>query len=253
MEDIVDFILDSPQQRDYVIDQLISSDSGYGLIGGRTGLGKTNLLLNLGACLSLGLPFFGLPTKKSRVAYLGFEGGDDNLRERGIKILCRTSFPEPGWFQRDRMGRFVLLDRGNEAKFRQLIKPFDVVLIDPIKWLLGANYTKPDAVAEFTNVFTRIMHQEKKIAIAAIQMKKRDNRVKIEPGDIFEIKGAADYVEDAAFVLLLERSELRGKNVAPELRDKYLTLHFAKHREAVKDLPSLELFYDQNQCEFKVV
>jgi len=187
------------------------------------------------------------------VAYLGFEGGDENLRDRAIKILLRTSFPETDWFQRDRMEGFVLQASGNDAKFRKLIKPFDVILIDPIKWLVGANYTKPDAVAQFTNSLTQILHQEKKVAIAAIQMKKRDNRVKLEPGDVFEIKGAADYVEDAAFVLLLERSELRSKNIPSGLKDKYLTLHFAKHREAVKDLASLELLYDDNQCEFKIV
>ena len=62
-EDIMDFISKKRPQRDYIIDQLISSGSGYGLAAGRTGLGKTNMLLNLGFWLALGLPFFGLPTK----------------------------------------------------------------------------------------------------------------------------------------------------------------------------------------------
>ena len=86
-----------------------------------------------------------------------------------------------------------------------------------------------------------------------MQICKRDPKVKIEPGDLFALKGAADYVEDAAFALMLERSELRGKYVAPELKDRYLTLYFAKRREATRDLSSIELYYDYDHYEFQVV
>jgi RecA-family ATPase len=79
-QDFTEFIFKEIPNKDFIIDQLISSDSnGYGVIAGRTGLGKTNMGLNLGFCLSLGKPFFGLATKKSRVIYLGFEGGESNL------------------------------------------------------------------------------------------------------------------------------------------------------------------------------
>ena len=66
-------------------------------------------------------------------------------------------------------------------------------------------------------------------------------------------KNQVDYVEDAAFALLLERRELRGRSVPPQLKDRCLTLYFAKHREATRDLPPIDLFYDYAKCEFQVV
>jgi len=72
-------------------------------------------------------------------------------------------------------------------------------------------------------------------------------------GDVFEAKGAADYAEDAAFILMLERSDLRGKHVPAAEKDGYLTLHFAKHGEAVKDLVPINLFYGYDYCEFQII
>lgn len=251
-----EFILSSPPQRDYLIDQLIGSDSGYGIIAGRTGLGKTNLILNLGYWLALGEPFFGLSTKRSKVCYLPFEGSDENLKERCEKILFRGpnyDIPEDDWYQIGRIDSLVLLERNNRSRFREMIRPFDIILLDPIKWMVGGNYTKPDVAAQFTRALVEILHDEGKVAIFSMQIRKRDPRVKVEPGDLFGLKGAADYVEDAAFVLLLERSELRGRNITAHLKDRYLTLHFAKHREATRDLDSVELFYDYDHCNFQVM
>ena len=119
--------------------------------------------------------------------------------------------------------------------------------------MVGHHYTQPDTVSQFTNKLTQILRHEGKIAILSMQVRKRDRRVKIEPGDLFELKGAADYVEDAAFTLLLERSELRGKGILPEQKDRHLTLYFAKHREATEDLPPIELYYDYESCQFQIV
>ena len=119
--------------------------------------------------------------------------------------------------------------------------------------MVGNGYTKPDRVANFTRALIEILRQEGKIAIFSMQIRKRDPRVKIEPGDLFELKGAADYVEDAAFAVLLERSELRGKNIPVELKDRYLTLYFAKHREATRDLEPIDLLYDYDDCNFEIV
>jgi len=99
MQNIVEFIVSSSQQREYVIDQLISKDSGYGIIAARTGLGKTNLTLNLALCLANGMDFLGLTTKRSKVAYFAFEGGEDNLKDRCLKIITRTPTPQDDWLQ----------------------------------------------------------------------------------------------------------------------------------------------------------
>ena len=252
-KDIMDFLGEKRQERAYTIDQLFSQGSGYGLIAGRTGLGKTNLLLNLGFRLALGLHFFGLAIKKCKVGYFAFEGSEDNLRDRSYKILMRGLVPDEGWLQVDRIDSFILLSKSGRDKFRDMLRPFDVIMLDPIKWMVGEGYTEPKRVAEFTKAVVEIMRDENKFAIFSAQIRKRDPRVKIEPGELFELKGAADYVEDATFALLLERSELRGQKVPQAMKDRHLTLYFAKHREATRDLSPIELLYDYDKCEFEVV
>jgi hypothetical protein len=252
-QDILEFVTSQQDKKNYIINQLFSTDSSYGIIAGRTGLGKTNMMLNLAFWLGKGEPFFKLQVQKRKVLYRAFEGGEENLKERCLRIMIRTGFPEKDWLQIERVEPFVLLEKGNVDKFKKMIEPFDIVLLDPIKWMVGANYTQPDRVADFTKTLTKTLHQDGKTAILSMQIRKRDTRVKIEPGDLFELKGAADYVEDAAFAVLLERSELRGKNVAAQLKDRHLTLYFAKHREATRDLEPVELFYEYDTCEFKVV
>jgi hypothetical protein len=251
MEDVMEFIASQTPNKDYVIDQLISLGSGYGLAVGRTSLGKTNLLLNLGFHLALGIPFLGMPTKKSRVGYFGFEGDEDNLRNRASRIVMRGLIPDKGWFQVGRIDSLIVVK--NKDVFRKMITPFDIVMFDPIKWMVGGDYTQPKAVSEFTKVITEILRQEGKIAIFSVQIRKPDPRLKIEPGDLMSTKGAGDYVEDSTFALLLERSELRGRGIPQETKDRYLTLSFVKHREATRDLPPLNLFYDYDKCEFKVL
>ena len=250
-ENILEFITKSSTEKDYIIDQLIRKDSGYGIIAGRTGLGKTNMLLNLSMWLAMGEPFFELNTKKSRVLYLGFEGGRENLQDRYTKLILRRTGPVPEgeWLQVERKDSFVLAK--NKDEFKELISPFDVVMLDPIKWAVGGDYTRPCVAAEFTKTLIEILRSEGKTAIISMQIRKPDTRVKVDPGDLFSLKGAADYVEDAAFTLLLERSEMRGRNISAKEKDRYLTLYYAKHREATRDLTPVELFYDYDNCEFK--
>jgi len=252
--DVSDFIVSNAEEKEYLIDQLIRCDSGYALVVGKTGLGKTNLALTMADCLARGTPFFGLKTKQAKVLYLAFEGGEENLRDRLTKIILRQAgFPDPDYFHIERVNSFVLTDRRVEAKFRDMLRPFDVVVIDPIKWFVGRDYTRPERASEFTKKLTEVLREEDKIAILTSQVRKRDNRTKIEPGDVFEAKGAADYAEDAACILLLEKMELRGKHVPAAQRDRYLTLYFAKHREAVRDLAPIDLFYEYDACEFTTV
>jgi hypothetical protein len=171
-----------------------------------------------------------------------------------LKIFLREGeTPEKGYFNIHLLDSFVLTAPGNKDKLRLIIQNFDIVLIDPIKWMAGMNYTQPNQAALFTNALVQLMRQEHKIAIIFMQIRKEDPRIKINPGELFTIKGAGDYIEDSSFTLLLERSELRGQNVAPSLKDRHITLYYAKHREATRDLSSVELFYEYDSCEFRVV
>ena len=251
-QDILDFLKnDYSKKKDYVIDQLISTD-GYGIIAGRTSLGKTNLLLNLSVWIAKGYLFFTYTLKKIKVGYFAFEGGEPNIQDRYQKIITREGEPEAGWLDVARISPFELTNK-SVGRFKQLIAPYDLVMFDPIKWLVGRNYTNSDRVSDFTNTFTEALHQESKIAIISQQVRKSDPRNKVEPGDLWTLKGAADYVEDATFALLLERTEMRGKNIPAQSKDRYLTLYFAKHREGIEDLVPINLEYEYNRCEFKLL
>jgi len=255
-QDLVDFLkADFSQKKEYVIDQLISSD-GYGIFAGRTGLGKTNLLLNISVWLSTGFMFFFHPVKRIKVGFFAFEGSEANLQDRYRKIIQRGGENmdklERGWCHVERIQPFIL-DSKSVAKFQTLIEPYDLVMFDPVKWLVGRNYTNPDRAAEFTSVFTSALHQSGKLSIISQQIRKRDNRSKCEPGDLFEMKGAADYVEDATFACLLERTEMRGKHVPAREKDRYVTLYIPKHREAVEDLDPLDLKYNYSNCKIEVM
>ena len=120
--DFFDFLSKPHNPKKYIIDQLISTDSGFGLVAGRTGLGKTNLLLNLSCMLSTGSDFFGLATKKCRVGYFTFEGGEDNLKDRYFRILKRGYVPDPDYLQVDRIDSLVILDKSNRFKFTSMIR-----------------------------------------------------------------------------------------------------------------------------------
>jgi AAA domain len=250
-KDIQDFLDEKTPYREFTIDRVISND-GYGVVAGKTGIGKTNFLLNMAFCIAMGTPFLKLKTTKRKVLYLSFEGGEDNLKDRIMKIMLRGQ-PDKDWLHIERIkDSFVLLK--NRQEFKNMIAPFDVVFIDPIKWFVGGKYTDPVRVTEFTSVLLPILKDSGKIAILALQVNKRDPRIKLNPGDIDSIKGAGDYNEDATFTILLERSELRGKTVQPHLKDKYITLHWCKHREDDNDtLRPIELYFDNQGCEFRVV
>jgi flagellar biosynthesis GTPase FlhF len=73
--------------RPFRIDQLASGQPGeYLMMSGRTGIGKTNMALYLAYCLATGTEFFGHKCRKTKVAYLAFEGSIANYKERISKI-----------------------------------------------------------------------------------------------------------------------------------------------------------------------
>lgn len=249
-KDVQEFLDEKIPYREFTIDRVISND-GYGVVAGKTGIGKTNFLLNMAFSISMGTPFLFLKTTKRKVLYLSFEGGEDNLKDRIMKIMLRGQ-PEPGWLHIERIKDSLVLLK-HKGEFKNLIIPYDVIFIDPIKWFVGGKYTDPTRVTEFTGTLLPILKASGKIVIMALQVNKKDPRTKLSIGDIDSIKGAGDYNEDATFTILLERSELRGKNISPHLKDKYITLHWCKHREDDNDtLKPIELYYDNKGCEFMV-
>ena len=63
-----------------IIKNILPAQVGeYILVSGRTGIGKSILMLNLLYCLGTGSPFFGFECRKTRAGLLIMEGDRNNL------------------------------------------------------------------------------------------------------------------------------------------------------------------------------
>lgn len=65
------------------------------LLGAHGGVGKGWLALMLAVCVALGLPLFGIPTRRGRVAIYSAEDATELLRYR-LRLICRAMGVNPG-------------------------------------------------------------------------------------------------------------------------------------------------------------
>lgn len=236
------FIKQDPQ----IIQDLLSDQpGGYGIIAGRTGIGKTNLAIHLGYCLSTGDEFFKLKCKKVGVAYLAVEGDYQNLRRRLRKIGAGFQ----GW---EDTYHFDYLAVQNPDKMlleavEKLVKTPDtkIVILDSAKYFVRGDYLKPSDVKEFIQGYEEILVKLNMSGIITLPISKpQDKKGLIHPGDIYSIKGATEWVDSATFGILLEKKAYSKKEMDE------VTLSFAKHRIATRELNDIELLFDRKSCMF---
>ncbi len=248
MKDYIDFMQDAWQWQQnrprFLIDELLPDNPGdFGIIAGRTGRGKTAILLYLLCCLATGTPFFGIPVQKIPVGYLGFEGNKVNITERLQKMLPHFPTPDPGYLNLEISDQRYTL-KGNVHKLAIATSGLRLLIIDRAKGLVGGDYVKPNAANRFVEDLHKALKDFDIPAIISLQIKKPHDETKVKPGDLFSIKGAMDYVEDATFVALLEQPSMKHP---PK---EYSNLYFAKHREARTELNDVELEYDYSKAMF---
>ncbi|MBP6252352.1 MAG: AAA family ATPase [Rubrivivax sp.] len=72
------------------------------LLSAHGGVGKSLVSLMLAVCVALGLPLFGVPTRRGRVLYFSGEDGPELMRHR-LALVCRHLQVSPaalaGWLQ----------------------------------------------------------------------------------------------------------------------------------------------------------
>lgn len=142
----------------------------------------------------------------------------------------------------------------NIDKLVDVVKGAKVVIIDGTKQLIEGEYIKPSVMKTFGNDLLEAMHKGDFTAVITWQVRKPHKETLITPGDLFELKGAADIIEDATFALLLEKepSQPLGRGQWHHPPNNHVDLYVGKAKEADREFPSpfLELKYEKDTCEF---
>jgi hypothetical protein len=220
----------------------------YGIIAGRTGIGKTNLAFHLGFCLATGEQFFNLQCEKVGVAILVAEGDYQNLRQRLKKIGANFN----GWentFHFD----FVAVQNPIKMLSEVVIKlketpENNVVILDSAKYFVPGDYLKPKDVKEFVQTFEEVLVALKLSGIITLPISKpQDKKGLIRSTDIYSIKGATEWVDSATFGILIE------KKAYAQGSDDKVTMSFAKHRIAEEELKDIDLQFDREKCMYSPI
>jgi len=232
---------------------LPNASTEYLLLCGRAGIGKTNLVLHLAFCLATGTPWFSHKTKTGKVGYLGFEGTQRKLLGRFEKLS--KSFPDPGTnLLVDREFPFKLIGPGID-RFLNIIEGLDIVIVDPIRYIVPDDYTKPEAASAFVSTLKEVCLRTGTIPILIHHVRKPDRRLTVRPEDLaFEVKGATDYVDAAATVLLLERArQNRTKDGRFGSNTDDRVLHFCKVKDAPAELVPLKLQFNRDTLLYEPI
>lgn len=241
-----DRVLLDPPSDDLIADILPNCPSEYLLLCGRSSIGKTNLVLGMTFSLATGQPWFSHKTKQCRVGYLGFEGSPKKLLTRFDKLA--KSFPDTkGNLLVDRALPFKLSGPGIN-QLRTTLAGLDVVIIDPIRYIVPGDYTKPEAASAFITTLKDVCNTTCTIPILIHHVRKPDRRLTVRPEDLaFEVKGATDYVDAAGTVLLLERAR-QARSVDGRFGSNAddRVLHFCKVKDSPTEMYPLNLRFNRD-------
>ena len=242
-----------PPTEDIIQDVLPNASTEYLLLCGRAGIGKTNLALYLAFCLACGMPWFSHKVTKCRVGYLGFEGTPRKLLTRFDKL--QGIYGDPGdYLLVERSLPFKLMKRGVD-RFLNTIEGLDIVIVDPLRYIVPDDYTKPEAASAFISTLKDCCSQTNTIPILLHHVRKPDRRLSVRPEDLaFEVKGATDYVDAAATVLLLEHArQPRTKDGRFGSSADDRVLHFCKVKDSPAELLPLNLKFNRETLIYEPV
>ena len=263
MKDYKDYIIDAEEwQRNrprFYIDQLMpNSTADYGVIGGRWQKGKTNLSLELLACLASGDDFFGFKVEQIPVVLVDLEGNPVNISERTMKMVGHHSPIPPNYLNISSLKdkRFKL--HNNTDRLVDEVKGAKLALIDGTKHLIEGEYLKPAKIKQFGEDLMIAMGKGGFCSIVTWQIRKPHRETLAIPGDLDTLKGGADLIEDATFALLLEQppSKPLGKNQWFHPPENWVNLYVGKAKEANREdifvEPFKECLFDRTTCQFKM-
>jgi RecA-family ATPase len=232
-----------------LVEGLLPAEPSISLLSAATGEGKTNLALQLAFCVATGTDFLNSKTKKARVGYIGVEGTETNMAERLEKLF--RQFPST-----EETLKFGLLPamplEGNEGAFKEHLGDVDLIILDPLKYLVRGDYVKPANATRFLQHLQVFMENMNAPIVLCHHVRKRDPRYLVSPDDLYQLKGAGDYTDAATTVILVERKKQgRSTNGKFAARDTdAFTLYFPKTRNAVAAVDPVTMRFDREKMLF---
>lgn len=236
-----------------IIDQILPAQPGqYMLIAGRTGIGKSILMLNLLYSIGTGAEFLGFECKETRAGLLVMEGDRENLKDRIVKV--EKNYPPTSniAFGLD------LEPKPLHSNYKHFIKEFEgykVVMIDNLKQVTTSQRLKNQYASEWLNRYRELLVELGAVGVLTHHIKKPNNNCLFEFGDVYELKGASEYVDDAATVILIERQrqqrDATGQFI-PVNQDN-LVISIGKTRIATKTLEPISVLRNYETASFDIV
>jgi len=223
------------------------------LICGRSGIGKTNLILYLSFCLATGSKFFSLETKQKIVGYLSFEGSQRQIANRFEKL--RKTFGSAGDYLRWEHSLPIKLTPSGKDELKRLITGLEVAIIDPLRPLVVGDWMKPADASSFLDNLREVQNDTGITIILVHHIRKPDRKLRVFPEDLqFEIKGATEYVDGAATVLLLDRPRhSRDESGRFQSSSDDRILYFPKVKDAPAEFKPMKLRFYRDDLIFKPV
>jgi RecA-family ATPase len=236
-----------------IIKNILPAEPGqYILVSGRTGIGKSILMLHLLYCLGTGSPFFDFECKKTKAGLLIMEGDRNNLQDRIHKV--KKQYPYTANIALDLRLETKPLERHLEY-YREAFHGCEVVMLDNLRQVTTSERLKNDYASRWIDTLHKFLTDLGAVGILTHHVKKPNTNSLIGPGDVYELKGASEYVDDAASVILLERErqQRNGFGQFMPVNADELTLYFAKSRIADRTLEPINLKRNYQTAGFDVV
>ncbi|MFC1902844.1 AAA family ATPase [Chloroflexota bacterium] len=236
-----------------IIENILPAQVGqYILVSGRTGIGKSILMLNLLYSLGTGSPFFSFECRQTRAGLLIMEGDRNNLQDRIRKV--KEQYPHTDNIALDLRLEPKPLEK-NLDDYKKVFRGCEVVMLDNLRQVTTAERLKNEYASQWIDIFHKFLTELGAVGILTHHIKKPNSNSLIEPGDVYELKGASEYVDDAATVILLERQRQQRSIFGQfmPLNPNEVTLYFAKSRIANRTLEPIKLTRNYETAGFDPV
>jgi hypothetical protein len=117
---------------------------GYNIMIGESGLGKSPLLVQLGICVAMGLPFLRMPTTRAKVLMVDYE--NHTQLDGMISTICKFLGADRSELRKS----LEVLDEGDAAHVIAQAKDYGagLILVDALRGLSSQAESKNDAASD---------------------------------------------------------------------------------------------------------